>query len=114
MFRTQEADDPEGALVDMTERPQEQRLPGAAEAYNKEGRDAGACPDVTVPGRKQVEALIGGGEQRAVFERPPAWLGPGHGIEHFQEVACVRELLHAAFAADGRFHPGFRICARQY
>jgi len=26
----------------------------------------------------------------------------------------VRELLHAAFAADGRFHPGFRICARQY
>jgi hypothetical protein len=74
-----------------------------------------------MPSRKQVEALIGGSEQRAVFERPPGWLGSRHGIEHFKarnygrvEVACVRELLHAAFTADGHVHPGFRLCERQY
>ncbi len=111
VLRSQELHARDRARLAAAERPQQQWLAVVVEAGDDERCHAQARTDVPLPGREQVEALVGGRERVALLEAAPVRLRRRQVAEDLHARDRVRtppdgggRLLAARAIADGDVH----------
>ena len=85
------------------ERPEEGRLAAGIEADDNERRDARLRPDMALPRRQEIEALVGRGQRMAGFEPPPERFRRRQVLEYpdRDDLARARQRRSVALARRG-------------
>ncbi len=99
VLAAEELDHRAAADMDAAERPQEQRRADGVEADDDEGAEARFGADMALPERREIVALVGGGERVRALERAP--VGSAAAISSNTSTRAMRPATAGSGAAIG-------------